>query len=168
MNYIEDKTSENTGIVYIGMMPATSWKDDEEGKFFNGKKELFWEFALEAGIVDSVDDNDLVENQFHSFWYVLNEALRSFKQVPEEEINEGLNKIKQLIKETKPRTVVQVGKAIPLHWWGRGIPCGPMEREGGRNDPTYYVLPSTAPNSTYKRGDIWQEFVRFAAWLNEE
>ncbi|KAI9332926.1 hypothetical protein BD770DRAFT_416286 [Pilaira anomala] len=139
MNYIEDRIAEKTGILIVGLMPSPSWDDDRENVFFNGRRELFWRFAVQFGIVPNDDMEDLVENHFYSFIYLVNEAHRSFTQVPEEEVEEGLQKVQRFIEVEEPRTVIVVGKQIGLRWWGRPIrPAGPIHDE---EDLDVYLLP---------------------------
>ncbi|KAI7878532.1 uncharacterized protein EV154DRAFT_486166 [Mucor mucedo] len=65
MNYTEDKTANNTNFAIVGMMPASSWKEDEEEHFFNGKRDLFWPVAAEESeIQEGIDKvKGLIESE---------------------------------------------------------------------------------------------------------
>ncbi|KAI7873568.1 uncharacterized protein EV154DRAFT_487134 [Mucor mucedo] len=54
MNYTEDKTANNTNFAVVGMMPAFSWKEDEEEHFFN-ESEIQEGIDKVKGLIESED-----------------------------------------------------------------------------------------------------------------
>ncbi|KAI9332928.1 hypothetical protein BD770DRAFT_449214 [Pilaira anomala] len=168
MNYIEDRVAKDTGILVVGLMTSPNYDEVLKNVFFNGKRELFWELAVKHDIIPTDDMDDLVNTYFFSFLYVVNEAHQTFQQVPSEEVEEGIQKIKDFIKDNKPGTVILVGKVIALHWWGRPmLPTGPIKYGEGDEMVEMYLLPGVVPNPSYSKRAIDQEFKLCAQWLLE-